>query len=119
MPFLASEPHKKFHKMMNSLGTDGLIFPLIPNKYMSFHARHLYKPGCQPLKWDPAIQQNKHSQSKQNRNYQQEKSYIVRLPQSSILLTNKIHSFMSDPLKISSTDIHKEKSLTLSKYVEF
>ena len=26
---------------------------------------------------------------------------------------------MSDPLKISSIDIHKEKSLTLSKYVEF
>lgn len=62
----------------------------------------------------------KHSQSKQNRNYQQEKSCIVRLPQSSILLTNKIPTyFMSDPLKISSTDIHKEKSLTLSKYVEF
>ena len=44
--------------MMNSLGTEWRDLPLIPNKYMSFHARHLYKPGYQPLRWDPAIQQN-------------------------------------------------------------
>ena len=48
------------------------------------------------------------------------KSSLVRLLQSSILLKNKIPTyFLSYSLKTGLIDSHKEKSLTLSKYVEF